>query len=102
MNIESAMDKLMQFDAIFLIVGVKSDGRRGIPASFEWTIETANDEKNVCFKIKAFAQFRVFSLCQESKTMIEWENMSKKFQQDEIEEKEKKEFERLKLKYDKK
>ena len=61
MNYESAKEKLQIFPTQYVIIGFKSDGKRGIPPTYEMDVVAASNG-NVFDELKKFHEARVFSI----------------------------------------
>lgn len=100
MRKEYAQQWLNGIDATLLIVGFKSDGYRGIPATFKEHIATAKNETELLQLIGGFENFRVFSIKEDEASSDWWKNRSENLKNQMTESEERELFEKLKEKYD--
>lgn len=100
MNLENANTALECFSDKFLIVGYKSNGRRGLPIVYDWVIHTAIDDDGVCNKTKSLTKFKVFRISEETSSFTEWINLRIKKSEEQTEKEEKELLEQLKAKYE--
>lgn len=100
MNYQNAQESLSSFKDIFLIIGYKPDGVRGIPVSYKWVTETAIDENDVCEKTKGMTEFKVFLIGHEPLSFPEWINLRISKSQEATEKEEKALYEQLKSKFE--
>jgi hypothetical protein len=97
MTYDEAKEKLSTFPLKYVIIGFKSDGRRGIPPTYEMGIE-ASSEQTVFDDLKKFQEARVFSIA-EIGTPDHWKQKMKNYFDKKAEQEEKELLNKLKKKY---
>lgn len=100
MNYQKAQESLSQFEDIFLIIGYRPDGKKGIPVSYEWVVKTAINENDVCEKIKAFVEFKVFLIEEGPFSFDQWISLMISKSHEATEKEEKDLLQKLKAKYE--
>jgi hypothetical protein len=97
MNYDEAKEELSTFPLKYVIIGFKSDGLRGIPATYETDV-VASSEQSIFDDLKKFKEARVFSIS-EIGTPDHWQQKMKNYFDKKAEQEEKELLNKLKKKY---
>lgn len=97
LHYDEAKEKLFSFPLKYVVVGFRSDGLRGIPATYVMDVVAASDE-TLFSELKKFQEAKVFSIS-EIGTADHWKEKTKKHFEQEKEREEKELLSKLKQKY---
>lgn len=101
MKIQDAEVWLRLFCPHYLIAGYKSDGYRGIPATYKEEFEFVIFEQDVYEQLEKFTEFRIFELQESVVKPAEWLELKKKKTRVDVEKRERELLQKLKDKYEK-
>lgn len=97
-TLDEAKKQLETHDLHYLIIGIMTDGKKGIPANYQMTFTVAT-KQDIYENLKNFAVARVYSLAEFS-TPEYWQSETQRYFDKKTEAFERAEYHRLKLKYD--
>lgn len=97
-TLDEAKNQLETHDLHYLIIGVLSDGKRGIPVNYQMSFTVAT-KQDVYENLKNFAAARVYTIS-EFATAAYWLSETQKYFDKKTEAFERAEYHRLKLKYE--
>lgn len=101
MILEKAIEKLNNFKPQYYIIGVESNGKRGLPIQYEFTRNCANSIEEVYQIIKTMNDFKVYIIGNEYKSSEEIKNDYYKWNEDKSNEKDFEQYQKLKEKFEK-